>query len=84
MLQRYIMYKHGINMFLNTICPSKVRVATKSDMDWIPTYPYLYLFCLTNMDMDIICVQKFISIFILNRQENKSNTKSMNINTDIK
>ena len=61
------------------------RAETESNMDRIPPYSYPYLFCLinTNMDIDIIRIQKFISIFILNGYGYYSNTESMDIITNI-
>ena len=54
-------------------------------MDWIPAYPYPYLFYLINIntDMNIIRIQKIIFIFILNEYGYNSNTESMDIMTDI-
>ena len=61
------------------------RAKTESDMDRMPSYPFQYLFCLTNTNMDtyIIQMQEFISIFILNRYGRKLDTKIMNIDIDI-
>ena len=61
------------------------KAETKSDMDWISAYPYLYLFCLTNTntDMDIIQMQNFISKFVLNGCRYNLNIESMDIIMDM-
>ena len=61
------------------------RAEIRLDMNRIPAYPYLYLFYLTNINinMDIIWIQKFIFILILNGYEYNSDTRSMDIITDI-
>ena len=63
----------------------KSRAEIRPDMDRIPIYPYPYLLYLMNTkkDIDIIRMQKFIFIFILNAYRYNSNTERMDILIDI-
>ena len=62
---------------------SGIRIEIRSD--WIPAYLYPYLFHLINIntDMDIIQIQKFISIIILNGYGYDSDIGRMDIIMDI-